>query len=255
MRYFVFIVPLLFSLSIKAQKTELDSLNSRKAVGNGLFRVAYAAQVPTGDFADRFGFSNTIGASAGYKTKSNWIFTVGGYYLFGDDVKAKNTLLSSMTNSSGLIIDQNGDQAFINISQQGYMIDLQIAKLLPWGMANPNSGVIIGIGVGFYEHWIGLRADGNTVPQLVEDYQKGYDRLTNGMFIQEFIGYHFQGESRLLNFYGGFEFTQGFAGNRRSYDIPSMQKIDDKYTDFLFGFKVGWMMPFYKREKDKYYYY
>lgn len=255
MKYSALLFLLLISAVSFAQQDELDSLNSRKAVGNGLFRISYTAQIPAGDFADRFGFSNTIGASAGYKTKSNWVFTIGGYYLFGDDVKAKNTLLSSMTNSSNLIIDAGGNQAFVNISQQGYMLNVQVAKILPWAAANPNSGFILGLGGGFYEYWIGLRADGNTVPQLLDDYQKGYDRLTNGMFVQEFIGYHFQGESRLLNFYGGFEFTQGFAANRRSYDIPTMGKIDDKYVDFLFGFKVGWMLPIYKREKDKYYYY
>ena len=247
---FLFLTGLTFG-----QQNELDSLNARKAVGNGLFRISYGAQLPMGDFADRFGFTNTVGASAGYKTKSNWIFTLGGYYLFGDNVKDKNTLLSSMTNSSGLIIGFRGEQSFVNISQQGYMLNAQVAKILPWGAANPNSGIILGLGGGFYEYWIGLRADGNNVPQLLDEYQKGYDRLTNGMFVQEFIGYHFQGESRLLNFYGGFEFTQGFSANRRSYDIPTMQKIDDNYLDLFFGFKVGWMMPFYKREKDKYYYY
>ena len=254
MRPLFFFFAMFCSATVMAQKSEADT-SANKLVGNGLFRVSYTAQVPLGDYAERFGFTNTIGASAGYRTKSNWMFTVGGYYVFGDDVVEKNTLLSSMVNSNNIIVTSGGEQAFVNISQQGYMINFQVAKIFPWVAPNPNSGFMFGLGGGFMEHWIGLRADGNNVPQLLGEYQKGYDRLTNGIIIQEFIGYHFQGTSRLLNFYGGFEFTQGFTRNRRSYDIPTMSNINEDYTDFLIGFKVGWMMPFYKREKDQYYYY
>ena len=253
MKHLFLLFGILISTTLFAQKAEKDT--TVEAVGNGLFRVAYAAQIPLGDYASRFGFTNHIGASAGYRTKSNWVFTFGGYYIFGDNVVDKNTLLSSITNSSNIIITSGGEQAFVNISQQGYYVNFEIAKIFPWAAPNPNSGFMFGLSGGFMEHWIGLRADGNNVPQLLGEYEKGYDRLTNGIILQEFIGYHFQGSSRLLNFYGGFEFTQGFTGNRRSYDIPTMSVKDEDYTDFLIGFKVGWMMPFYKREKDKYYYY
>ena len=230
-------------------------LSKDTAVGSGLFRVSYAAQIPVGDYADRFGFTNQIGASAGYRTKSNWIFTVGGYYTFGTNVVGKDSLLSSLINSSNIIIGSTGEQAFIDISQQGYMINFQVGKIFPWAAPNPNSGFMFTLGGGFTEHWIRYNAEGDIVPQILGDYHKGYDRLTNGIIIQEFIGYHFQGSTKLLNFYGGFEFTQGFTGNRRSYDIPTRGRIDKDYVDILFGFRVGWMMPFYKRQKDKYYYY
>lgn len=254
MKHVLLTVCLLVPFVVSAQKTK-EAVVGDSAVGSALFRVEYTAQVPIGDYANRFGFTNHIGASAGYRTRSNWIFTVGGYYVFGNDVVDKNTLLESMTNSSNLIITSGGEQAYVNISQQGYMVNFTVGKIFPWVAPNPNSGFMFTIGGGFMEHWIGIRAEGNNVPQLLGDYKKGYDRLTNGIFVQEFIGYHFQGSTRLLNFYGGFEFTQGFTGNRRSYDIPTMGVKDEDYLDILFGFKIGWMMPFYKRNKDQYYYY
>jgi hypothetical protein len=255
MKQVLTILFLFISLSAWSQPKPEDGMVQDSAVGSGLFRVAYAAQIPLGDYANRFGFTNNIGASAGYRTKSNWLFTVGGYYIFGDNVVDKNTLLASMTNSSSIIVTSGGTQAFVNVSQQGYYVNFEVGKVFPWVAPNPNSGFMFTLSGGFMEHWIGLRAEGNNVPQLLGEYQKGYDRLTNGIILQQFIGYHFQGSTRVLNFYGGFEFTQGFTGNRRSYDIPTMSVKDEDYVDFLIGFKVGWMMPFYKRNQDKYYYY
>ena len=246
----------LVSVFVLAQpKLKEDTSVRDSSIATPMFRVSYASQIPIGDFADRFGFTNNIGASFAYKTKSNWIFSVGGHYMFGNNVAGKDSLLGNLLNSSNIIIGANGEQAFVDISQQGYVIDFQFGKIFPWAAPNPNSGFIFTLGGGFMEHWIRYNAEGDNVPQLRGDYHKGYDRLTNGIFIQEFIGYHFQGNTKMLNFYGGFEFTQGFTGNRRSYDIPTMSVKNDKYNDFLFGFRIGWMMPFYKRNQDKYYYY
>ena len=255
MKHLLFALCCALCLSVIAQNPKEDKMVQDSAVGSGLFRVAYAAQVPIGDYAGRFGFTNHIGASAGYRTKSNWIFTVGGYYIFGNSVVGKDSLLSSIINSSNIIIGNGGEQAFVDISQQGYLLNFEIGKIFPWAAPNPNSGFMFTLSGGFMEHWIRYNAEGDDVPQILGDYHKGYDRLTNGIILQQFIGYHYQGSTRLLNFYGGFEFTQGFTGNRRSYDIPTMGVKDEDYIDVLFGFKIGWMMPFYKRNQDKYYYY
>jgi hypothetical protein len=230
-----------------------DTMVQDSAVGTFLFRASYTAQIPLADYAKRFGFTNHVGASLGYKTRSNWIFTVGGYFIFGTKVQGKDTLLGDLINSSNLIIANTGEQAFVDISQQGYQLEVQVGKIFPWAAPNPNSGFMFMLGGGFMEHWIRYKAEGNNVPQLLGDYKKGYDRLTNGIILQEFIGYHYQGSTRLLNFYGGFEFTQGFTGNRRSYDIPTRSVINDKYIDILIGFRIGWMMPFYKRNQNEYY--
>jgi hypothetical protein len=246
MKYLISTLCLLFSFGAMAQKRPgADTMVKDTAVGTFLVRASYVAQIPVGNYAKRFGFTNQIGGSFAYKTKSNWLFSLGGHYIFGNSVVGKDSLLSEMINSNNLIIAQGGEQAFVDISQQGYSFEFSVAKIFPWAAPNPNSGFIFSIGGGFMEH----------VPQLNGDYHKAYDRLTNGIFLQEFIGYHYQGSTRLLNFYGGFEFRQGFTGNRRSYDVPSMSVRTEKYNDFLFGIKIGWMMPFYKRNQDEYYEY
>ncbi len=248
---FVIIFLLASSCAIAQKRPGADTMVKDTAVGTFLVRASYVAQIPVGDYADRFGFTNHIGGSFAYKTRSNWLFSLGGYYIFGNSVVGKDSLLSGMLNSNNMIIGNGGEQAFVDVSQQGYSLNFTVGKIFPWVAPNPNSGFVFTLGAGFMEHWIRY----NAVPQLLGNYRKGYDRLTNGIFIQEFIGYHYQGSTRLLNFYGGFEFTQGFTGNRRSYDIPTMGVINDTYNDFLFGIKIGWMMPFYKRNQNEYYEY
>jgi hypothetical protein len=93
-----------------------------------------------------------------------------------------------------------------------------------------------------------------TAPQITGDYAKGYDRLTAGFNLNQFIGYYFMSKSRVLNFYAGFEFYQAFTKSRRDYIFDLMQKDESNHFDLFYGIKVGWMIPIYNRAPDKYYY-
>ncbi len=247
---------LCFGLGVRAQETEFSVTRKDSARATPMLRISYAVQVPMGgDLNARFGLAHHIGGSFAYKTRNNWMVSLGGYYIFGDDVQNKEVLLDEMLTPNNIIIADNGGPAIVNIGQAGYVIDVRVGRILPFLMANRNSGPLLSLGAAFMEHWISYDVEGNAIPQLRGDYLKGYDRLTNGFLINQFIGYHYQGDTRLLNFYGGFEFSQGFMGNRRSYDIPEQRKIDSQLTYFQFGFRVGWMLPFYKRDQNEYYYY
>ena len=254
MKQMVFMVLLLLVQVVSmAQDMTAERARRDSAMALPILQVSYSVQVPFGDLADRFGIAHNIGAAFAYKTKSNWIFSLGGSYVFGDQVENKNLLLDEMLTPNNIIIGNTGGPAIINIGQAGYVLDMRVGKIFPILRPNKNSGPIISIGGAFMEHWITYAVENNTIPQLQGDYLKGYDRLTNGFMLNQFIGYHFQGNTRLLNFYGGFEFTQGFMGNRRSYDIPEQRKIDPNLTYFQFGFRIGWMLPFYKRDQNEYY--
>jgi len=247
---------LLLPLLPHAQNSGFATSRKDSAMAVPMLQISYAVQVPMGgDLGDRFGIAHNIGGAFGYKTRSNWIFTLGASYIFGDDVKNKESLLDELLTPDNIIIADNGGPAIVNIAQSGYVVDLKVGKIMPFLRPNKNSGPILSLGVSFMEHWIAYDVEGDNISQLRGDYLKGYDRLTNGFAINQFIGYHYQGDTRLLNFYGGFEFSQGFMGNRRSYDIPEQRKIDPNLTYFQFGFRVGWMLPFYKRDQNEYYYY
>ena len=86
------------------------------------------------------------------------------------------------------------------------------------------------------------------------DYAKGYDRLTDGISTNEFIGYMYIGNKRLLTFYAGFDFTQAWTRDRRGYNFDLHGPDNTKRFDMLSGIKVGWIIPIYRIAPDKYYY-
>jgi hypothetical protein len=92
------------------------------------------------------------------------------------------------------------------------------------------------------------------VPLLDKEYVKGYGRLSNGLSLTQFVGYIYCGNKRLINFIAGFEFTQGFTENRRSYNFDTMSKDETKRFDMLSGIKVGWFFPIYRTAATQFYY-
>lgn len=246
----------LLRLSANGQEADFSTSRKDSAMAMPMISLSYAVQVPMGgDLGDRFGVAHHIGGSFAYKTRNNWLFSLSGHYIFGDHVADREKLLDELLTPDNIIIGNDGAPAIVNIGQAGYIIDLRIGRMLPFIQANSNSGPLLSIGMAFMEHRITYGVENNTIPQVRGEYGKGYDRLTNGMMLNQFIGYHYQGDTRLLNFYAGFEFSQGFMGNRRSYDIPEQRKIDPRLTYFQFGFRIGWMLPFYKRDQNEYFYY
>ena len=90
---------------------------------------------------------------------------------------------------------------------------------------------------------------------LNEDYKKGYDRLTNGFYLSQFIGYTFLDVRKRVNFYVGVEVNEAFTQNRRSWNYDMNLKDDATRNDILLGIKVGWILPIYFTPTEKYYYY
>ncbi len=215
--------------------------------------VSYSFQIPGGDMAKRFGNNSNIGVHFTFKTKNNWILSAEGNFLFGD--KVKEPILDSLKSSNGEIINEFGEYARVVLSERGLFFAGSIGKLIPvWG-PNKNSGIMITAGAGFLQHKIRIETEGNNVPALFGDYSKGYDRLSNGFALKQFVGYLYLGKRKLYNFFIGIEFWQAFTKNRRDYNFDMMKKDDTLKKDFLYSFKFGWILPIYIQQTQKYYTY
>lgn len=216
--------------------------------------IGYTIQLPAGDMADRFGISSMIGGSYSYKLKNKWIFSLNGGFIFANEVK-EDTILNNIANDDGLILGNDGTYATINLFERGMHFSLTAGKLFSFKKPNPNSGILVQVGPSFLQHKIRIETSGTEVPQLNDEYKKGYDRLTNGIGLNESITYIYFGNKYLINFYFGFDFIQSFTQNRRDYNFDTMSKDHKKRVDLLFGFRVGWMLPFYRKAPQKYYLY
>lgn len=215
--------------------------------------MSYAFQVPMADMADRFGVNSNLGMAVNFKTPKKIVFGLEGSFFFGNKIK-DSTVLSTLKNEAGEIIDQNGEFATVLVFERGFTVTGIGGYLIPiWG-PNPNSGILLKAGVGFMHHKIRIEANRNPVPQLQGDYLKGYDRLTNGITLQQFIGYQYLSNKRLINFYFGFEFFEGLLFNRRSFNYDLMKREEGLRLDMLSGLRVGWILPIYARPPREIYY-
>jgi len=234
---------------ISAQVSVKDS-----AVSCFMLSVNGAFQLPGGNLAKRFGYNAAIGLNAVYKTRRNFFYAAQWSYMFGDQLK-EDSILKDISTSDGFVIDQEGTYAQVRLFERGTHISLMAGKLFPVLAPNPNCGLLVMGGIGWLQHRIRIDDVGNRAPQLRDDYKKGYDRLTGGAALTEFVGYWYMGNSRFVNFYAGIECTQAMTRSLRSWDFDRQAADTAWRTDLLYGFRLGWVIPFYKRAPKDYYYY
>lgn len=220
-----------------------------------VFSIHYSYNFPAADMSVRYGNNSILGGEIMLKIKQNFLFSLSGSFLFGEKVKDQDEILKPLLTTTGYVIDANGSYAEIYMYERGYYLSGKVGKIFPIKKINPNSGIVLIAGAGFLEHHIRIENPGKTAPQLNGDYRKGYDKLRNGLAISQFIGYWNMSNNRLFNFYIGFESVQAWTKSRRDYDFNLKGKDNQTYTDIIYGFKIGWMIPFYKRMPEKYYYY
>ncbi len=220
----------------------------------GYVKFQYARFLPSADFEKRFNNANSVGGEFGYKTFNNWHFSISGAYLFSRDVKV-NDLLSDVINEAGDVIDSDGELVKITYELRGQSYFAKVGRVFNILSPNPNSGILVNFGLGYFQHKIKIDYRDGEVFQLSEERLKGYDRFSNGFAIQQFIGYQYFGKSNLLNFYAGFEFIQAFTKNRREYNYDTRSYDKGVKRDLLSGLRVGWVIPFRKRRAEEYYYY
>ncbi len=219
----------------------------------GAFSASYAFQLPGGDLAKRFGPNSNAGASAWYKTDRNFFYNVSWSYIFGQQLTS-TTIFDSIATVDGFVIDREGKYADVRIFERGFTLGVNAGKLFPMLGPNPNCGLLTTVGLGWIQHKYRIYDNGARTPQLSKEYLKGYDRLTGGLAVTEFVGYWFMSNNRFVNFYAGIEATQGFTKSLRSWDYTLMKADTERRMDLLWGVRVGWVIPIYQGGGKEYYY-
>lgn len=246
--YLIFCFCLAIFLSARSQVSVKDS-----SVASPMISASYGYYFSAGDLTKRFGNNSSLQLGVDFKSKYNWIVGLNGSYIFGKTVK--ESLFDSIASPDGYIIDKLGGFADIRLYERGFTASATLGRLFPFKKPNPNSGIVFNIGLGFIQHKIRIETIGNNIPQLDSDYKKGYDRLTNGFLLSQNLGYLYLSNNRIANFYIGFECMQGFTQNRRSYNFDQMKQDTEKRVDILYGGKVSWILPLYKKAPKEFYTY
>lgn len=241
----------LFAVSLSFGQRDV----STETIGTPYCGIQYGLNWTGGDLADRYGLTNALGAFAGYKTKRNFIFGLDGNYLFGNDIRIEG-LLGNLRDENGSITNSSGGPAITLLFNRGFHINGTVGKVFPVLSPNPNSGIMVQLSAGYLWHKLRIETQEDDVPQLQGDYLKGYDRLTIGLNTGQFIGYSFMADQGIYNFYAGFYCQQGFTKNQRSefWDKPNQPVSQDLRIELTYGFRVGWLIPIYKRQPKDYYF-
>ncbi|MGZ3883697.1 MAG: hypothetical protein ACXVP0_07485 [Bacteroidia bacterium] len=216
-----------------------------------LVAVNYSFQMPFGDLKNRFGPNSSIGGSFLYKFKKNWVVGLDGGYLFSKQVK--EDVLKQMKNSDGYIIDNDGFPADLRVFERGFDAYVVVGRIFSALGRNPNSGLIINLGFGYLQHKIKFYDANKAVAAVKDNLKKGYDRLTGGYAMHQYIGYEFFSDNRLINFTAGFEFHEALTKSYRGFNYDTGLPDTKTRFDCLIGVRVGWILPLYKRTPTYYF--
>lgn len=240
---------LMYSTGLRAQ---FKSNISDTIVNAKLLSFSYGFQVPFGDLADRFGPNNNLAAAFYFKMSHNFLIGAEADYLFGGVVR-EDTILKYLYTASGGLVGIDGLYETVFLFERGTAFWGKFGKIIPVGKTNPNSGITLLAGAGFLQHRIKLTSPNKSLPNILNDYAKGYDRLTNGFALSQYVGYTHLDKRKLVNFSIGLEVMEGFTKNRRDWNFDQMVKDDSKRLDILAGLKLSWILPFYGSSEERIY--
>lgn len=236
------------SFWLKGQSYRKDTLNIP------CLSVTLGFCLPMTDMADRYNFFGQGGGAFIMKFRNNMLLVAEGVVLYGEGYKGPDPL-RLILNQNGTITNQYGQPAEFSRGMRGMQLSLKTGYIYNRWAHNPNSGITLTAGVGFLQsrYWIDQR--GNNVPQIMGDYVKGYDRLSNGLALNQFLGYTYFHNKNFWHVYAGIEFTEAWTQIRRDWDFTLMRRDNSKFFDTMTTFKVGWIISFVQRESEEIYYY
>jgi len=244
LQQYKYIIPfLVFLFSFQNAFSQNKEKKEDKPPKYFLINFAYSIHFPGGDMGDRYGQNNAVGIGMEFLTGKNYIIGFNSDYLFS--TKVKEDVLFNLRNSDGTIIGNNRALSAIKLTQRGFNVNLLLGKIWNINKKQPKSGIRATIGMGILQHKIRIQQDPQSkVPQAEGEYARGYDRLTNGLALTEFLGYQLISNNKRLNFIAGIELVQGFTKNRRSFNFDTQMADDSNKLDLLVGVKFGFTLPF-----------
>jgi hypothetical protein len=231
----------IFCISAQDNKEEKPSLPAAAI----MIDLAYGMQQPEGTMKKDFYYNFNIGARIAYLSPRNWIFSIGGEWIFQDLVKTD--VLKPLRESNGHIVETTGRMGLTQLGQRGFMVLGQAGRLIQLGKKTRVHNFEFRFGAGYLQHWFRIRLLGRPeeLPPLFEDYKKGYDRLTSGLALNQYIGYRYMSRSKLVNLFIGMDFTEGFTYNRRFWNFDTRSADKALHYDILWGFRAGFSIPFF----------
>lgn len=249
---FIIFICLVYIFKLQAQKDQ-DVLPVK--TNPGFINIfSYGIDFPGGGMAEKYGTNLRFGMSSSfYFENSNISVGICGSYMLGQTVK--NDPIFNLRSADGYVISTGGLHNSMKISQRGLALGAYFSKIFPFKPDRIRTGIRVDIGCYYLAHWTNFNDEFGDVPQLVGDYRKGYDRMTGGFALKEFIGYQYLDQESRISFIAGFEFFQAKTKNLRYHTYDTAGIDNTSSLDLLYGVKAGWILPIYIEKSPEEIYY
>jgi len=203
----------------------------------------YGILWPQADLRDRFGQSFSVGGGASYLSDDGLFLSIDYSLLFGNTVK--EDVLSNLRTFEGGIIGRDRQFAEIFLRERGHMVVVEAGYFLGSKTMFHRSNLLLSAGVGWLQHKIRIVDDFDAVIQVAPPYDRGYDRLSTGVLLNQSVRYLYLSKSRLINFFFDVSLTEAFTKDRRQLNYNTAERPSDNRLDILMGAKFGWIIPIY----------
>jgi len=116
---------------------------------------------------------------------------------------------------------------------------------------HPDNGWVLMTSAGFIQHKIDIFNSTKDIQQIRGVNLKGYDRLTNGSYIDQYLGYIYFSKTQLVNFTLGLDALFAVTQDQRAYLYDVMHSDSKQRLDMMFGIRAGWIFAIFKRKSEE----
>lgn len=212
----------------------------------------YSYQFPINNLLKTFGNNSSIGLSY-LKNKNKLIYGIDANFMFGNNIK-NDSLLQSISTEDGYLINASGELDEVLLYQRGMNTHILLGRSFSLSENNPTGLYLYG-GIGYLYHKIRLESDRTNLPQISDNYIKGYDNFTHGLSSKICLDYMYFDKNTFMKFYIGTEFINAITKNNRPYNFGEMKENDfNLQLDQLLGIRFGIIIPINRNNEGDFYY-
>lgn len=216
---------------------------------------SYGIDIPLGDLQDRYGLDYNPALDIVYTVNQKTFFGVHGHYILGNRVK-EDVIAPLRHEETGGLIDQTRDISFITLKQRAYLFGIHGGRFFNISKTDLKHGPRLRFGISMLTHYIIFNDERASTFQLRGIYSSGYDRLTRGFSLEQFIGYQVIMKNTNTVLFGGVNVVESRGKSLRPIDFDTGVYGGDQRNDILFGFRVGASIQLYEfGEQDEVIYY
>ena len=233
----------LFLLALAFGSTaQLDPDGAKPPVQSGHHILLHTAlHMPWGELAERFGTANTVGIGWRRTATSGWRYGVQYRFQTGADVREPG-LLSNLIDPNGHIVDNEGRIALLTPQQRGTLLLATLGRQWPLDARRPETGLLVELGAGFWEHKVHFQNRGNRITQLDEPHLRGYDRLSGGWVLVPRAGFEYHSPNGQARFQVGLEALLGRIRPSRSWNADTGMADEGIRRDHALGLFASWIL-------------